>query len=86
MYFLKKFRKSQNKSSRKSRKNSLRSKKSIKEKDGRCCIDERRESIQRKKGKFLQLASNCAAIKSLLFFVRWSILDVTELNYQKEAS
>ena len=49
MYLLKKVRKSQNKISRKPRKNSLQSKKNSKRRSGRSCIDERRESIQRRK-------------------------------------
>ena len=69
-YLLKKFRKSQTRVSRKSRKNSLQSKRSSKRRSGRCCIDERRESIQRRK-KNLQVAQNCAALKSLEIVFCW---------------
>ena len=69
MYLLKKSRKSQTKSSKKYRKISLQSKRISKRRSGRCCIDERRESIQRRKEKFIQVAPNCAALKSLLFSV-----------------
>ena len=62
MYLLKKFKRSQTKSSRKSRKNSLQSKRISKRRSGRCCIDERRESIQQRKEKFLQVAPTCSAL------------------------
>ena len=86
MYSLKKFRKSQTRFSRKTRKISLQSKRISKRRSGRCCIDERRESMQRRKERILQVAQNCAALKSLLFFVVVFSLDVTELSYQKDAS
>ena len=82
MYLLKKFRKSQTRFSRKSRKNSLQSKRNSKRRSGRGCIDEKRESIQRKKKEFLKVASKCAALKSLFFLVVVVFsLDVTELSY-----
>ena len=49
MYFLKKFKKLQTRFSRKSRKISLQSKRSSKRRSSSFCIDERRESIQRKR-------------------------------------
>ena len=49
MCFSKKFRKSQSIYSRKSRKMSLQSKRISKKRRSRCCIVERRESIQRRK-------------------------------------
>ena len=51
-YLLKKFRKSQTRFSRKSRKISLQSKRISKRSSGRWCIDERRESIRRRKKIF----------------------------------
>ena len=50
-YLLKKFRKSQTRFSTASRKISLQSKRISKRRSGKCCIDERRESIQRRKEK-----------------------------------
>ena len=85
MYFLKKFRKSQTKSSRKSRKISLQSKRMSKRRSGRCCMDERRESIQRRKKNFTSRTKLCC-FESLLFLVGGLSLDVTELSYQKDAS
>ena len=84
MYSLKKFRKSQTRFSRKSRKISLQSKRISKRRNDRCCIAERRESIQRKEG-ILQVAPNCAALKSLMLrlslVVVTFIRDATELSY-----
>ena len=59
MYLLKKFRKSQTKSSRKSRKISLQSKRISKRRSGRCCFDERRESIQQRKENFTSRTKLC---------------------------
>ena len=44
------------------------------------------KAISGEKKKILQVTPHCAASKSLLYFSWWSILDVTELSYQKEAS
>ena len=49
MYLLKNFRKLQTRLSRKSRKMALQSKRISKRRRSNCCIDERRESIQRRK-------------------------------------
>ena len=82
MYLLRKFRTLQTRLSRKSTKISLQSKR-ISKRSGRCCIDERGESIQRRKERILQVAPNCAALKSPIFtmVVVTFILDVIELSY-----
>ena len=64
MFLLKKFRKSQVKSSRKFRKISLQSQRKSKTRSGGCIIVERRESISCEKKKFLQVEPNCAALTS----------------------
>ena len=55
MYLLKTFRKSQTRFSKNSRKISLQAKRISKRRSGSCCIDERRESIQRRKRDFYKL-------------------------------
>ena len=82
MYLLKKFRNSQTKSSKKSRKFSLQLKKISKRRSDRCCIDERRESIQRRKEKIFTSRTELCCFKESFIFCSWSILDVTELSYQ----
>ena len=67
MFLLKKFRKSQTKSSKKSRKISLQSKRISKRRSDRCCIDERRESIQRRKeNNFTSRIKLCCFKESLI--------------------
>ena len=86
MYFLKKFRKSQTKSSRKSRKISLQSKRISKRRSGRCCIDERKKAFSGEKKKNFTSRTKLCCFKESFLFSWWSILDATELSYQKEAS
>ena len=74
MYLLEKFRKSQTKSSRKSRKNSLQLERISKRRSDRCCIDERRESIQRRKEKNLTSRTKLCRFKESFVFSWWSVL------------
>ena len=68
MCSLKKFRKSQTRFSRKCRKISLQSKRISKRRSGRCCIDERRESIQRRKERiFTSRTKVCCILESFIF-------------------
>ena len=60
MYLLMKFRKSQTKLSRNSRKISLQFQRISNMESGICMIVERREIIQEKRQKILQVATNCA--------------------------
>ena len=69
MYLLMKFRKSQTKFSRNSRKISLQFQRISKMGSGICIIVERREIIQEKKAKVLQVAPNCAAFNGWLFLM-----------------
>ena len=59
MYLMKKFRESQSKFSRNSRKISLQSKRISRKKSDSCCIVERRESVQRKKKNFSSRTKLC---------------------------
>ena len=69
MYLLMKFRKSQTKFSRKSRKISLQFQRISKMESGICIIVERREIIQEKRQEILQVAPNCAAFNGWLLLV-----------------
>ena len=74
MYLSEKFRKSQTKSSRKSRKNSLQLGRISKRRSDRCCIDERRESIQRRKEKIFTSRTKLCRFKESFVFSWWSVL------------
>ena len=69
MYLLMKFRKSQTKFSRNSRKISLQFQRISKMESGICIIFERREIIQEKKTKILQVAPNYAAFNGWLLLM-----------------
>ena len=85
---LKKFRKSQTRFSRKSRKIPLQSKRNSKRRSDRCCIDERRESIQRRKEKSFTNRTKLCCFKSLVVSLGggYLYLDGIELRYQNDAS
>ena len=67
MYLLMKFRKSQIKFSRNSRKISLQFQRISKMESGICMIVEGREIIQEKRQEILRVAPNCAAFNGWLF-------------------
>ena len=75
MYLLMKFRKSQTKLSRNSRKISLQFQRISNMESGICMIVERREIIQEKRQKILHVAPNCAAFNGWLFL--WLVLYAT---------
>ena len=68
MYLVMKFRKSQTKFSRNSRKSSLQFQRRSRMESGICIIVERREIIQKRKARNFQIAPKCAAFNSWLFF------------------
>ena len=74
-YLLMKFRKSQTKLSKNSRKISLQFQKISKMQSGICMIVERREIIQEKRQEILQVAPNCAAFNGWLLL--WMVLFTT---------
>ena len=69
MYLLMKFRKSQTKFSRNSRKISLQFQRISKMESDICITVERREIIQEKRQEVLQVAPNCAAFNGWLFLL-----------------
>ena len=75
MYLLMKFRKSQTKLSRNSRKISLQVQRISNMESGICMIVERREIIQEKRQEILQVAPNCAAFNGWLLL--WMVLFTT---------
>ena len=75
MYLLMKFRKSQTKLSRNSRKISLQFQRISNMESGICMIVKRREIIQEKRQNILQVAPNCAAFNGWL--VLWLVLYAT---------
>ena len=85
---LKKFRTSQTRFSRKSRKIPLQSRRISKRRTDRCCIDERRESILCRKEKIFTNRTKLCCFKSLVISLGGGYLnlDGIELRYQNDAS